>query len=321
MEHVTIPNSDLKVSPVCLGTAGVGVKNTEPEAMALLDAFVKQGGNFLDTARVYSNWIPGELNRSERILGDWLSSRANRSNIIVATKGGHPDLETKIPRLTREELEIDINGSLEKLQTDFIDLYYFHRDNTDRPVPELLDILHDFQQQGKIRHYACSNWSVARMREAYTYAQEKGYTGFVGNQMRWSIGTIHAKAPGDTTMYAMDQETSDFHKEVNMAAIPYSSQAGGYFSKLSNDPKSVTKNRYHTEGNQTLHAYLKTISDDLNVTISQIVLAYQWSYAFTTIPIIGCRTIEQVTDSISAVGHKLPQEVMNELTHIHGLPS
>ena len=118
MEYQTIPHSDLEVSSVCLGTAGVGVKNTEPEAMALLDAFVEQGGNFLDTARVYSNWVPGELNRSERIIGDWLTSRDNRDQIVIATKGGHPDTETKVPRLTHEELETDVNGSLEKLQTD-----------------------------------------------------------------------------------------------------------------------------------------------------------------------------------------------------------
>jgi aryl-alcohol dehydrogenase-like predicted oxidoreductase len=320
MEYTTLPNTDLKVSTLCLGTGGVGVKNTEPEAMALLDAFVEQGGNFLDTARVYSNWVPGELNRSERIIGDWLTDRGNRSQLIVATKGGHPDLEDKVPRLTREQLEIDVNGSLKKLQIDTIDLYYFHRDNTDLPVSELLDILNEFQQAGKIRHYACSNWSVQRMREAHTYAQEKGYTGFVGNQMRWSIGTTHMRQPGDATMYAMDQETSDFHTEMNFAAIPYSSQAGGFFSKLSAAPESVAKNNYNTEGNQILHNYLEAISKDHNLSMSQIVLTYLWSFKFTTIPIIGCRTIEQVNDSITAIGNQLPDEIMNTLADTHNLP-
>lgn len=321
MEYITIPKTNLKVSTLCLGTAGVGVKNTEPEAMDLLDAFVEQGGNFLDTARVYSNWIPGELNRSERIIGDWLTDRGKRSQLIIATKGGHPDMETKVPRLTRKELEIDVNGSLEKLQTDTIDLYYFHRDDTDRPVSELLDILNEFQQAGKIRHYACSNWSVQRMLEAHACAQDKGYTGFVGNQMRWSIGTTHTRRPGDTTMYAMNQETANFHKETNMAAIPYSSQAGGFFSKLSADPESVAKNNYNTEGNQKLHNYLETVSKNHNLTISQIVLAYLYSYNFTTIPIIGCRNIEQLNDSLKAVDKRLPDEVMDELANTHGLPS
>jgi aryl-alcohol dehydrogenase-like predicted oxidoreductase len=139
--------------------------------------------------------------------------------------------------------------------------------------------------------------------------------------MRWSIGTTHARTPGDTTMYAMDQNTSDCHTEMDLAAIPYSSQAGGFFSKLSADPKSVAKNNYNTEGNQELHSYLQTISTDLDLTISQIALAYLWSYNFTTIPIIGCRNIEQLNDSLKAVGKRLLEEVMNELANTHRLPS
>ena len=177
MDTLNIPNTDLNPSVLCLGTANIGVRNTEAEAHALFDAFVSHGGAFIDTARVYSNWIPGELNRSERIIGDWLAKRRDRDRLIIATKGGHFNLEDRIPRLSAEELETDLSGSLHKLQTDYIDLYWLHRDDINRPVAELLDILHAFQQAGKIRHYACSNWTPERIQEANACAQKKGYSG------------------------------------------------------------------------------------------------------------------------------------------------
>jgi aryl-alcohol dehydrogenase-like predicted oxidoreductase len=163
---------------MCFGLAGIGVKNTEEEGMTLLDVFLEAGGNFIDTARVYSNWVPGEVNRSERIIGKWLVDRGVRDQVVVATKGGHPDLVDKIPRLSKEAMETDLIGSLEKLKTEVIDLYYLHRDDEARPVAELLDVLHGFQQSGKIRYYACSNWTPKRMREARDYASGQGYTGF-----------------------------------------------------------------------------------------------------------------------------------------------
>lgn len=320
MEYTQIPNTDLKPSAICLGIGSIGVKNTEAEGMALLDAFVEQGGTFIDTARVYSNWVPGEVNRSERILGDWLATRKNRDHIIIGTKCGHPDLSTMhISRLSKADIEEDANGSLEKLQTDTIDLFYLHRDDPTLPVSGILDTLHDLQTAGKIRHYACSNWTPNRIREANTYAREKGYTGFVANQMRWNIGCFQMRPSKDTTMCAMNRETQTFHEQTGLAAIPYSSQAGGFFSKCSDNPESVTKSAYNTDANQKLHAYLQSLTKPLNLTISQIILAYFWSHTFTAIPIVGCRNRAQLNDSLSAVGHQLPDEVMHHTNQLNGL--
>lgn len=316
MRYQMIPNTHLHVSVLCLGLANIGVKNTEEDGMALLDAFLDAGGNFIDTARVYSNWIPGEVNRSERIIGDWLVDRGVRDRVVVATKGGHPDLVDKIPRLSREAMEIDLHGSLEKLQTDVIDLYYLHRDDMNRSVAELLDVLHDFHQLGKIRYYACSNWTPSRMQEAAEYAKAKGYTGFVANQMRWSVAGFQGKPPSDQTMCAMDRETMDFHMQTGMAAIPYNSQGSGFFSKLDRDPKSVEKSGGYTEGNLKLYAYLKQVADEWDITISQIVLAYFWSQPFVSIPIVGCRNLEQLHDSLLAVDCELSEDVMKEISKL-----
>lgn len=316
MRYQTLPNTDLNVSALCLGLANIGVKNTEEEGMALLDAFLDAGGNFIDTARVYSNWIPGEVNRSERIIGDWLTQRGVRDRVVVATKGGHPDLVDKIPRLSLEAMEIDLHGSLDKLQTHGIDLYYLHRDDTDRSVAELLDVLHGFQQAGYIRYYACSNWTPTRMQEAQDYAHQKGYTGFVANQMRWSVAGFLGKPPGDQTMCAMNSETMDFHRETGMAAIPYHSQAGGFFSKMDADPKSVEKSGMYSDGNVKLYGYLKSVADDLHVPISQVVLAYFWKQHFVSIPIVGCRNLEQLADCVQAVTCELSDDVVKKISEL-----
>ena len=316
MRYLTLPTTDLHVSVLCLGLANIGVKNTEGEAMALLDAFLDAGGNFLDTARVYSDWVPGESNRSERILGTWMASRKVRNRVVVATKGGHPDLVDKIPRLSPEAMATDLKGSLEKLQPDVIDLYYLHRDDPARTVSDLLDVLHDFQQAGHIRHYACSNWSPERMRQAREYAQEKGYTGFVANQMRWSVAGFLGKPPGDTTMCAMDGETMDFHRRTGLAAIPYNSQSGGFFSKLHADPKSVEKSGYFTKGNLGVYTYLKGVSEDLGRPLSQIALAYFWDQPFVSIPIVGCRNLGQLGDSLGAATCDLPPDVVRKISDL-----
>lgn len=131
--------------------------------------------------------------------------------------------------------------------------------------------------------------------------------------MRWSVAGFQGKPPGDKTMCSMDPATRDFHIQTGMAAIPYNSQAGGFFSKLDFDAKSVERNGNYTAGNVNVFDYLKNISQDLGVSISQIVLAYFWAQPFVSIPIIGCRNQEQLEDSLLAVDCKLPKEVTQKI--------
>lgn len=176
MSRIRIPRTDFDVFPVGLGAATLGIANDEADAKALLDRFVEHGGNLIDTARVYSDWVPGELHRSERVLGDWLSERKLRDQVLVATKGGHPyPLGSRLSRLSPGQLEEDVNGSLKSLRVERIDLYWLHRDDPALPVGPIMDCLHRFQTEGKIRFYAASNWSPRRIRTANAHAQEYGY--------------------------------------------------------------------------------------------------------------------------------------------------
>ena len=318
METTPIPNTDLIPSSICFGTASIGVNNTEWEARALLDAFIEQGGNFIDTARMYSNWHPGERNRSERIIGEWMKERKSRAHLVLATKGGHPDEHSLIHRLSPEQLKEDLNASLQSLQTDRIDLYWLHRDDLRRPLEPMLDSLHGFQQAGKIRYYACSNWTPGRIREAQTYTGKQGYSGFVASQIRWSLGSYHMKPSSDTTLQTFDQEHLDMHRQTGLPAIPFSSQAQGYFPKLPGDPEALAKNSYHTSGNLAIHSYLEALAVKAGMSISQLVLAYLWSHSFPVIPIVGCRTQEQLDDSVTAVGSSLQEDAMTELARLTG---
>lgn len=122
-----ISGTDLRVSPLCLGTALFGATIDTPTAYALLDAFFARGGNFIDTARSYSDWIPGERGRSEGLIGRWFADRRNRERAIVATKGGDA-ADDGAPRLAARDLASDLDASLTRLHVDVIDLYYLHRD-------------------------------------------------------------------------------------------------------------------------------------------------------------------------------------------------
>jgi aryl-alcohol dehydrogenase-like predicted oxidoreductase len=317
MPRIKIPNTNLEIFSVALGVATIGVQSSEAEGKALLDRFVERGGNLIDTARVYSDWVPGELHRSERILGDWLAERKIRDQVLVATKGGHPyPIGSSISRLSPQELEEDLNGSLKSLRIEMIDLYWLHRDDPALPVGPIMDCLHRFQTEGKIRFYAASNWSTDRIREANSYAKERGYTGFVASQVEWNLGVFH-RLPGlDSTMLGFSSGFLRLHRETGIAAIPYASQAGGYFGKLSINPELVKNNPYDTPVNRELHACLVSAQAATGFSMNRMVLAYLLSHRFSVVPLVGCRTQEHLEDSMGAAGCRLPESVLAEINGI-----
>ena len=178
MKQIKIAHTDLILSPVGLGTVKAGISWDHEDAFRLFDFYLSKGGNIIDTAHVYSDWEPGEIARSERVVGDWIRSRRHRNDFILITKGGHPHLDTmQVSRLSKEEMTDDLDDSLKKLGTDYIDIYLYHRDDPTRSVEELIETMEEFRCSGKIRYYGCSNWTTQRMLEADAYCREKGGTG------------------------------------------------------------------------------------------------------------------------------------------------
>lgn len=313
MNYTTIPGTRLQPSVLCLGTADIGSKIDPPTSFRLLDAYVAQGGNFLDSAEVYANWLPGERSISERTIGRWLTDRGNRERMIIATKGAHPRLESMhIPRMSQAELTGDIEESRRRLQTDTIDLYWLHRDAPHMPVDVIIDTLNEQVQAGKIRHFGCSNWQPGRIQAAQAYAAQQGVQGFVANQPLWNIGVIDPTALGDPTQAVMDQPTWDYHRQTGLAAIPYSAQANGLFNKLAaGQPDTIkpnTRRLYHKPENQARLQRLQQLAAQTGLTITQLVLGYLLAQPFPTIPIVGCQNLEQLHDSLAAGDVRLTAE-------------
>lgn len=318
MHTVTLPNTDLVVSQLCLGSTDIGSTISRENSFRLLDAFIAGGGNFVDTASVYANWLPGQRSISEKTIGAWLKQSGKRNRVVIATKGAHPEMTTMhISRMAPADIIDDLDASLRNLQVDTIDLFYLHRDDPRRPVAEVIETLNTQVRLGKIRFYGCSNWRTERIAAAQEYARSHGSQGFVADQMMWSLAEIDSSAFGDPTMVAMDDVLWRYHQQSGMAAIAYSSQANGFFHKLASggdDRLSATQLRlYGGEHNRVLSRRIQQIAHNSGLTITQIVLGYLLSQPFITVPIIGCKTLTQLHDSLTAADVRLTGEQMREL--------
>ena len=303
MNYLTIPGSELRVSPVCLGAGPFGTDVTKADAFAMLDFFFERGGNFVDTARVYADWIPGGQNASEKTIGEWLAKSGLRDQIVLGTKGGHPDLKTMhISRLSPDDIASDVAASLHYLQVDTIDLYWLHRDDPALPVGEMIDALNDQTRAGKIRYFGCSNWTVERIQAANSYAQEHGLAGFVANQPQWSLAVPNRDAVSDKTLVVMGHAERVFHRDTGMAVIPYSSQAQGYFTKLAeNCLKDSDIHPYNNPTNHTIFSRAQELAAQHSVSITAIALSYLTSQPFPVVPIIGPRNLDQLSNSLEHI--------------------
>jgi aryl-alcohol dehydrogenase-like predicted oxidoreductase len=313
--YTRIPGTELKPFRICLGTVPLGSTVTESDSFQLMDAYLEAGGNFIDTAKVYADWLPNEGSTSEKCIGRWMRARRSRSRIILASKGAHPELDSMhVGRMSPSEIQYDLEASLRHLQTDIIDLYWLHRDDISRPVEEVIDTLNGHVKSGKIRYFGCSNWRAGRIQAANGYAERSGQQGFAANQPLWNLAQVDMDAFTDKTITAMDEEMYAYHLESGLAAVPYTAQANGLFNKMaagSVDALAETQQRvYASPINQERFERVQKLAQETGYGITQIVLAYLLSQPFSTIPIIGSRTLEQLRDSLSAAEIQLkPNEL------------
>jgi aryl-alcohol dehydrogenase-like predicted oxidoreductase len=308
MRYQKIPGTPFSPSVVCLGTGRFGTDLPEADAFRLLDAFIQDGGTFVDTAHVYGDWASDVRGMSERTIGAWLASSGARDRIVLATKGGHPDLALmQVPRMAPEEVRQDLAESLDYLRTDVIDLYWLHRDDPRRPVHEIVDMMDEHVREGTIRALGCSNWRVDRIREANEYATQRGKAPFVANQLWWSLAEPVPDAFPDPTQVHMDDDSYRLHTETGMAAVAYSSQANGFFSgaygpgKEPDRPSSPAVRRlYYTPANFHRLERAADVAARLGVSTNQVALAYLLSEAFPAFAVVGPRTPAQLADSMAA---------------------
>ncbi|BDP43503.1 oxidoreductase (plasmid) [Deinococcus aetherius] len=309
MRDQAIPGTDLRPSVIALGTVALGSTLDEAASLRLLGRFLDLGGTFLDTARVYSDWLPGERSRSEKMLGRWLATPGTRDRVVLATKGGHPPLEDmRRGRLSRQDLRLDVEGSLRDLRTDRIDLYWLHRDDPTRPVADIVETLNDLADAGLIRALGASNWSAARLREANAYARRAGKRPFVANQMSWSLAEPNPGSLGDPTLVVMDEATRELHRETGLAAVPYSSQANGFFGGkygrgrwwVASPSARHVRRVYYNGANFGRLERVREVAARLGCSPNQVALAALTAEPFPVFPIVGAYTLEQLEDSAGA---------------------
>ena len=312
MKYVTLPGTDLTVSQLALGSTHFGTQIGVEIAFQLLDSFVEQGGNVIDTARVYADFIPGGANASEQTIGSWLQDSGLRSKIILTTKGGHPRLDSmQVSRLSDSEFRADVEDSLTHLQTDVIDLYWLHRDDTAVPVEGIIDTLNSLVRAGKIRYFGASNWHIERIQAANAYAQAQGLAGFVANQPQWSLALPNREAIRDTTLVLMDDASLALHRQTGMPVLPYTSQAKGYFTKLAESRLSEKDRRaYDNPHNRARFEMVQQLAEKYGVTATAIALSYLTSQPFPVAPVIGPHRLDQLEDSLNGIDLRLtPEEV------------
>ena len=321
MKKVKFQNTGLEVFPVCLGTVNYGSFMPEADSIRQIYEYVEMGGNFIDTAHLYGDWNPGDGPRSEIAIGKWLAESKKREDVIICTKGAHPDMRTMhIPRCSDEEIMKDLDGSLKALQTDYIDMYFLHRDDVNRPVEEIVEFLEAQVKAGKIRHYGCSNWSLARMKEANEYAKKNGLQGFTCNQLMWSLPDINFDNLDDKTFILMDAPTYTYHKEEQMNAMAYMAMAKGYYSKRLSGvemPYAIEK-VYKNDVSDKIYDLLKDIVTP-ECTMEDYVLKYLQVQPFPTVPIVSCSNNKQLVSTLHSVDAACDERILAKIAEIKNL--
>jgi len=182
---INLANTDLTVYPLCLGGNVFGYSADKDNSEAVLSFYADNGGNFIDTADMYSQWAPGHIGgESETIIGDWMAKRGNRQKMIIATKVSK--LDTR-PGLKAANIRAACDESLKRLKSDYIDLYYAHQDDLDTPIEESLGAFDELIKAGKVRYIAASNFTPERLQESLDISKANGLSSYIASQDQYNL--------------------------------------------------------------------------------------------------------------------------------------
>jgi aryl-alcohol dehydrogenase-like predicted oxidoreductase len=321
MRKINVPKTNLQASIVVLGTDYFGSTVSRKESMQLIDHYFEEGGNVLDTAEVYASFVPGGDHQSELAIGAWLRDRKVRDQVIISTKGAHPRLASMdIARMSKAEIQEDLDSSLQRLGLEHIDLYWLHRDAPGYPVEEILQSLESFRQAGKIGYSGFSNWSQARAEEARQAAERLGLQGFVASQNMWSLAKADLSRSDPTWGY-IDESFAEWHLNNGLAAFPFITQASGYFRRLDQGTLDQlptghrVRQMFDHQENRERFQRIRRLQKKLGLSVLQIVLGYLTSQPFPVFPLIGPKTLPDLQESIRNAGATLSPSDLSYLEH------
>ena len=319
MEYRKLGRTGLKVSELCLGTMGFGWTADEKTSGTVMDAFLHAGGNFIDTADIYSGWVKGShYGQSEEIIGRWMKSNGKRQDLVVATKvAGRmwegPDGEG----LSHRHIIRACEDSLRRLQTDRIDLYQFHGVDRSTPIEESLRAMDTLVRSGKVLHIGNSNYPAWRMMAALATSEQYNLAGFASYQPHYSI----------MERYGFEMEHTALCKQYGIGVIPYSPLARGFLSgKYRKDGAAVQSVRaeavqeYCNDRGWKILETLENIGKLHDKTIAQTALAWLLTTPVVTAPIIAANNLDQLNDLLGAVGYRLSDEEMKRLNEVSSYP-
>lgn len=309
MEQRMLGASGLKVSPIMLGGNVFGWTADAPTSHAVLDAFVAGGGNFIDTADVYSAWAPGHKGgESESILGDWMQARGNRRALIVATKVGMLDGEGG-SGLKPARIAAAVDASLKRLRTDVIDVYFAHKDDPATPLEETLAAFDALVKAGKVRAIGASNYSAERLTEALAISERNGWARFTVMEPHYHL-LKRDEYEGALQQLALAE---------NIGVVPYYGLASGYLTGKYRRPEDFTGTRGGAakkwmEGNgPAMLAVMDGIAAETGASLAAIALAWLKAQPGITAPIASASRPEQVADLIASATLTLSAEQLARL--------
>lgn len=312
MQLRTLGRSGIKVAPLAFGGNVFGWTADEPTSFRLLDAFVDSGLNLIDTADVYSTWVPGHYGgESETVIGKWLKQTGKRDKIVIATKVGKPMGGIR-KGLSRNYIPQAVEDSLHRLQTDYIDLYQSHEDDPTTPLEETLGAFADLVKSGKVRAIGASNYSAARFQQSLDVSSSQGYPRYETMQPEYNL---YARQP-------FESELLPICETEGVGVLPYFSLASGFLTgkyrtaaDLSKSPRgSRVKNFLNDRGYRILNA-LDQVARDKNATPAQVALAWLIAQPTVVAPLASATSVTQWNELQGAVHLNLSQNeiaVLNE---------
>ena len=338
MKYTTLPNTDIKVSKICLGTMTWGNQNSEADGHEQMDYALEQGVNFFDTAELYAvPASPETYGKTEEIIGTWFKKTGNRDKIVLATKiagGGDYTAHIRYGGLSKENIQDAVEKSLHRLQTDYIDLYQLHWPNRGvnvfgtRDFPtntasdqaenfiEILEGLQDFVKAGKIRQIGLSNetpWGTMQyLKASESYDLPRPVT------VQNSYSLIHR---------GYEVGMSEVSLRENVGLLAYSPLAQGVLSGKyldGNKPEGARGTlfprfiaRYKNEGSEKAVRKYQEIADKHNLDLAQMSLAFVNQLPFVTSNIIGATKMDQLKKNIDSINIELSDEILKEINAVH----
>jgi aryl-alcohol dehydrogenase-like predicted oxidoreductase len=292
---ITLPKTDLQVHPLCLGGNVFGFSADVENSEKVLSYYFDNGGNFVDTADMYSQWAPGHVGgESETIIGNWMKKRGNRSSMVIATKVAK--LDTR-PGLKASNIAAACDDSLRRLQSDYIDLYYAHQDDPDTPIEETLRAFDALIKSGKVRYIAASNFAPARLQESLDIAARLNLASYVACQDQYNLMDRDYETGLMTTV-----------KKNGLSQIPFYGLARGFLTGKYRPGVSVESvratgvaNSYANNRGWEMLEKLDQIAQERSASVAAIALAWLRAQPTVSTPIASATKLEQIKEIMPVV--------------------